>query len=205
MKKTYISNSSESVRMFDSDFMESLSKVKFYVPLLVYIPVIALVAWQSLGPLQFTAGTFSLWVLGGFAFWSLAEYLLHRFVFHFHPTSEWGKRIHFIFHGVHHDFPNDAGRLVMPPSASIPLAALFFGLFYLVFNNAAYPFFCGFISGYLIYDMVHYALHHSNFKTPFWRKLKKYHMLHHYSDENKGYGVTSSLWDKVFGSDFSKK
>ncbi|WP_237488186.1 sterol desaturase family protein [Hufsiella ginkgonis] len=185
--------------------MESLSKVPFYVPLIVYIPVIIWFIWKSLFSLNLSALTFSAYVTAGFAVWSFIEYFLHRFVFHFHPTSDWAKRIHFIFHGVHHDFPNDAGRLVMPPSASLPLASLFFLLFYVILGNMAFPLFCGFITGYLIYDMVHYALHHATFKSGFWKKLKKHHMLHHYSDDTKGYGVTSDFWDKIFRSDFIKK
>jgi sterol desaturase/sphingolipid hydroxylase (fatty acid hydroxylase superfamily) len=184
--------------------MESLSKVPFYVPLIVYIPVIAWFVWKS-----FSIG-FSIWsvaadILLGLAVWTITEYVMHRFVFHFHPTSTWGKRIHFIFHGVHHDYPNDAGRLVMPPSASIPLASLFFLFFYLLIGNYSFPVFIGFISGYLAYDMIHYALHHYNFKSEFWKRLKKHHMLHHYADDTRGYGVTSGMWDKVFKSDFIKK
>jgi sterol desaturase/sphingolipid hydroxylase (fatty acid hydroxylase superfamily) len=139
--------------------------------------------------------------------WTITEYLLHRYIFHFEPKSEWGKRIHFIFHGVHHDYPQDAKRLVMPPSASIPLAILFYLLFSLFFQNKSYllTFFAGFITGYLLYDMLHYAIHHHNFKSPLMKKLKVHHMLHHYADPAKGYGVSSALWDIIFKSNFSEK
>ncbi|WP_374166720.1 sterol desaturase family protein [Arcticibacter sp. MXS-1] len=206
MKKNFVSNSPESQRMFRSDLLESLSKVPFYVPLIVYLPVIAYLAWLGLEKAGMTAVHFAGALVGGLLVWSLIEYVLHRFVFHFHPTSEWGKRIHFIFHGVHHDYPNDAKRLVMPPSASIPLAVLFYLLFRAVMPAYyLYAFFAGFLTGYLLYDMTHYALHHYNFKNGFWKKLKKHHMLHHYSDETKGYGVSSSLWDGIFKTNFSKK
>lgn len=185
--------------------MEIFSKVPFYVPLIVYIPVIAWFVWKSFFDLRFDALTLTSVTLAGVAFWTATEYILHRYVFHFHPSAAWAKRIHFICHGVHHDFPNDAGRLVMPPAASLPLAALFFFLFYLVLGNYAFPFFCGFIAGYLVYDMIHYALHHYNFKSGLWKKLKKHHMLHHYADDTKGYGVTSIVWDKIFKSDFTDK
>ena len=65
------------------------------------------------------------WLLGGYLFWTLTEYWLHRIVFHFEPEKGIGARLHWIIHGVHHDHPNDPMRLVMPPSLSIPLAALF--------------------------------------------------------------------------------
>lgn len=206
MKKHYVSNSSESQRMFKSNFLESLSKVPFYVPLIVYIPVIAYLVYAAFAKDNLSILQFVISVAVGLIVWTVTEYILHRFVFHFHPTSEFGKRIHFIFHGVHHDYPNDAQRLVMPPSASIPMALIIYFLFSL-FVPAQYmsAFFAAFLVGYLFYDMTHYALHHANFKAGIWKKLKKHHMLHHYSDETKGYGVSSVLWDDIFKTDFPKK
>jgi len=199
MKKNFVSNSSESIRMFKSPLLEGLSKVPYFVPLLVFVPVIGYFSWKSIDLNGFAL--FAGYFLLGLLFWTLTEYVMHRFVFHFYPKSEWGKRIHFIFHGVHHDYPNDAKRLVMPPSASIPLATAFFFLFkYSLPATLLDGFFTGFIVGYLFYDMTHYMLHHAQFKNGIWKKLKQQHMLHHYDDPTKKYGVTSDLWDKVFGT-----
>ena len=206
MKKHYISNSTESVRMFKSNFLESFSKVHFAVPLVVYIPTISYLIYSSFS-LQPGSYYFVFYFLFGLTIWTITEYLLHRFVFHFEPKSAWGQRIHFIFHGVHHDYPQDAKRLVMPPSASIPLAILFYLLFSLFFTNQSslFSFFAGFLSGYLLYDMLHYAIHHAGFKNPLMKKLKHHHMMHHYSDPQKGYGVSSALWDIIFGTVFPVK
>lgn len=190
--------------MFKSPLLEGLSKVPYFIPLIVFIPAISYFFWQSiaLNPILTALGQ----ILVGLFIWTLIEYVMHRFVFHFYPKSAWGKRIHFIFHGVHHDYPNDAQRLVMPPSASIPLATAFYFLFRLLCPAAMLDgLFGGFLLGYLFYDMTHYMLHHAKFNSPFWRKLKQHHMLHHYDDATKGYGVTSDLWDKIFGSELSKK
>lgn len=206
MKKNYVSNSQESARMFKSDFLELFSKVHFSVPLFIYVPVIVFFTWQAFAAGNAGIFSFAAFYLLGVLVWSAAEYSLHRFVFHFVPRSAWGRRLHFILHGVHHDYPNDKGRLVMPPSVSIPLAFLFYCLFSLFLTKThLYSFFPGFVTGYLFYDMTHYAVHHYNFKSEFWKKLKKHHMLHHYSDSDKGYGVTSPLWDKILQSDFAKK
>jgi sterol desaturase/sphingolipid hydroxylase (fatty acid hydroxylase superfamily) len=205
MNKNFVSNSRESSRMFKSDFMESLSKVHFSVPLIIYIPVISYFIWKAFAVAQNTLPVFAGCFAAGLLFWTLTEYVLHRFVFHFVPDSEWGKRIHFIFHGVHHDYPNDAMRLVMPPSVSIPLATGFYFLFKLALPlEYVYAFFAAFMTGYLFYDISHYALHHANFKSAFWKKLKQHHMYHHYQDPDRGYGVSSKLWDKIFKSDFEK-
>jgi len=205
MKKNFVSNSEESTRMFKSGWMEALSKVHFSVPLFIYIPVIGYLSYRA-----FAGGISILWfvvyLLFGLAVWTVTEYILHRYVFHFVPKSKWGLRLHFIFHGVHHDYPKDALRLVMPPSASIPLAVGFYFLFSLFFKEKVnlYTFYSGFIIGYLAYDMMHYAMHHYNFKSSLMKRVKQHHMLHHYSDPTKGYGVSSALWDKIFNSDFPK-
>jgi 4-hydroxysphinganine ceramide fatty acyl 2-hydroxylase len=206
MKKNYISNSQESVRMFKSDFLESLSKVHFLVPVFIFVPVIIYFIY---GAFQNNIGivTFIEMFITGLIVWTLVEYVMHRFLFHYMPPDKpWAQRLHFIFHGVHHDYPSDAKRLVLPPSVSIPLALAF----YLMFNailpvNYIYGFFPAFLIGYLFYDESHYAIHHFNFKGKIWKKIKQHHMLHHYSDPAKGYGVSSPLWDKIFGSDFINK
>ncbi|QHS63175.1 sterol desaturase family protein [Chitinophaga agri] len=203
--KNYVSNSPESVPMFKSGLLEKLSKVHFSVPLFLYIPVIAWCCWMALAEVKSGFLIWALTVLAGLFVWSFVEYVMHRFVFHFVPASKWGLRLHFIFHGVHHDYPNDALRLVLPPSVSIPLATGFYFLFKSFIPEVYfYGFFAGFIAGYLFYDISHYALHHFNFKARFWKKLKKHHMMHHYADANRGYGVSSSFWDKIFRSDFQK-
>jgi sterol desaturase/sphingolipid hydroxylase (fatty acid hydroxylase superfamily) len=205
MKKNYVSNSEESVRMFKASWMEALSKVHWTVPLFLYIPVII---WSCYKAYTFNTPLltfFGLLVLG-IAVWTFTEYIMHRFVFHTELKGKIGERIHFIFHGVHHDYPSDRLRLVLPPSVSIPLAFGFFFLFsWLLPAGNVYSFFPGFLMGYLVYDITHYAIHHFNFKSGLWKRIKKHHMLHHYSDPHKGYGVSSSLWDKVFRSDFIKK
>src|SRR4029077_4993928 len=91
----------------------------------------------------------------GVLVWSLSEYLLHRFVFHYEPTQPWLQRVWYLIHGVHHEQPQCKTRLVMPPILSIPLAFLFYGLFALVVGALfrlpllVGPSFAGFLTGYL--------------------------------------------------------
>jgi len=206
MPKNYVSNGTESSRMFRNGFMESLSKVHYSVPLFIYIPVIVFCIYRAFAIDNNKIGWFFLYLAAGIFIWTITEYLLHRYIFHFVPKSKWGLRLHFIFHGVHHDYPRDAKRLVMPPSASIPLALLFYFLFrWLLPANMMDAFFAGFLVGYLVYDMTHYAIHHANFKSSVMKAVKQHHMLHHYSDSTRGYGVSSSLWDILFRSGFKDK
>ena len=206
MKKNYVSNSQESVRMFKNNFLESLSKVHFTVPLFIFVPVILFCFYKALFQSPIGIVTFIELFFVGLFVWTFVEYIMHRFLFNYMPDKPWALRLHFIFHGVHHDYPSDAKRLVLPPSVSIPLATGFYFLFNALFPpNYVFGFFPGFILGYLIYDISHYAIHHFNFKGSIWKKIKQHHMLHHYQDPEKGYGVSSPLWDKVFRSDFIKK
>lgn len=201
----YKSTSQESTRMFRNDFLESLSKVHWSVPLIIFVPVIAYCTWHAFVHFNISVVSYAAYFAGALLFWTLTEYVLHRFIFHWMPASAWGQRIHFIFHGVHHDYPNDAMRLVMPASVSIPLAVTFYFFFSFIFSGGyLFAFFSGFITGYLFYDLTHYAIHHANFKSGFWKKMKQHHMHHHYNDATRGYGVSSKLWDKIFSSDFVK-
>jgi sterol desaturase/sphingolipid hydroxylase (fatty acid hydroxylase superfamily) len=203
MPRNYVSNKDETARMFKSDFIEALSKVHFSVPLYIYVPVIMYLLYYSIGIFSLSAITILVYIVAGIAFWTVAEYLLHRFLFHFTPKTDFGKRISFIFHGVHHDYPNDTKRLVMPPSVSIPLAVIFYTIFYFIFGEVyVLPFFAGVIAGYLFYDISHYAIHHFNMHNKFWLLIKNHHMRHHYKDPTKGYGVSSPFWDAIFRTSF---
>jgi sterol desaturase/sphingolipid hydroxylase (fatty acid hydroxylase superfamily) len=187
--------------MFENPVLELLSRVHPVVPPLLYLPVIVFLLARALGPhdlaLLPVVGAF----FGGLFFWSLAEYLLHRFVFHLEPDSRWGRRLHFIIHGVHHDYPHDPMRLVMPPSVSVPLAVIVFLLFRAVLGaDWSLPFFGGFLIGYLVYDMSHYHIHHHRSDNRLSLALRRYHYRHHFQQATRGYGVTSPLWDKVFGT-----
>ncbi|MEA2469418.1 MAG: dihydroceramide fatty acyl 2-hydroxylase, partial [Thermoleophilaceae bacterium] len=105
-----------SPRMFDSDLLDKLSRVHPAVPVVIYVPEIAiLLALAVDGGGTSGLGLIGLFV-GGYLLWTLSEYWIHRVIFHFEPEEGFGARLHWIIHGVHHDHPNDPLRLVMPPS-----------------------------------------------------------------------------------------
>src|SRR5205085_5834890 len=136
------------------------------VPLIIFLPVIFYFLYKAVFVFNLSMLLITGMFILGLAVWTFTEYFLHRFVFHWLPPGKLGAKIHFIVHGVHHDYPSDSKRLVMVPSLSIPLAALFYYLFYLMFGQLyVAPFFVGFLTGYLFYDMTHYAVHHFNLKS----------------------------------------
>ncbi len=189
----------KTCRMFETDFLEKFSRIHPATPFVVYIPIVLAAFYRS-----HQRGAGALTELGiaaaGLLTWTLAEYVLHRYVFHWTNDTAWGRRFHFMAHGVHHDFPSDGDRLVMPLLTSIPLAFLFYGLFYLAFGSTAHadPFFAGFAIGYLGYDGTHYAIHHFKQTSRVGKLVKRHHMLHHHADHDGGFGVSSPLWDVIF-------
>ena len=188
-----------SPKMFDTPWLNRLSRVHPSVPLIIFVPII--VGMLVIGLIDGTGAWTPVWLVGGYLFWTLTEYWLHRIVFHFEPEDGIGARLHWIIHGVHHDHPNDPMRLVMPPSVSIPLAAIFIFVFRIVLGSPAFlPFGAGFLAGYLFYDMLHYHVHHHRPTTALGRNLRELHMRHHFQNHERGYGVSAPFWDHVFGT-----
>ena len=184
--------------MFENPLLERLSRISPRTVLAVFVPYCLLAFYQGLraGTDLGTAG----WLfLAGILFWTFFEYILHRFVFHFYPDWKLQQRLQFTMHGVHHQYPNDKDRLVMPITVSIPLSFLLLGVFYLLLGNLAWSFGSGFMLGYLAYDMTHYSIHFfTRVKHPIFLKLRQHHMDHHFRDSQRGFGVSSPFWDHIF-------
>jgi dihydroceramide fatty acyl 2-hydroxylase len=185
-----------SPRMFDNELLDKLSRVHPAVPVIIFAP--AIVVLIVLAASRMSALTLIGLFVGGYFFWSLSEYWIHRIIFHFEPEDGIGARLHWIIHGVHHDHPNDPLRLVMPPSVSVPLSALFCVGFWAVLGEHWYAFGAGFLAGYLIYDMMHYYLHHHRPKSNLGKRLRELHMRHHFQDHTTGFGISAPYWDAVF-------
>ena len=184
--------------MFDSRLLDACSRVHPAVPVILFLP--AIVVLLVLGVSR-TGAVALAWVAGGYVFWTLTEYWMHRVVFHFEPEDGIGARLHWIIHGVHHDHPNDPMRLVMPPSVSVPLAIVFYVLFRVVLGADIAPAFgAGFLFGYLLYDMTHYHVHHHKPRTRLGKRMRELHMRHHFQDDTRGFGVSAPWWDHVFGT-----
>ncbi len=201
-----INHSDVPIRLFKSDFLEFFTHISPVAVLVIWAPVVAYFLIRAIRNVL-AGGAWLIIPVGfiaGVAIWTFAEYTLHRFLFHYHAKGERAQRIFFLFHGVHHAQPQLKTRLVMPPVVSIPLAAIFYGLFYLVVAvllkgpQWVEPLFAGFMVGYLAYDLIHYATHHFKMRSGYWKYIKRYHMAHHFKAPNALYGVSSPIWDYVF-------
>jgi sterol desaturase/sphingolipid hydroxylase (fatty acid hydroxylase superfamily) len=187
--------------MFESDFVDFFSRTHWSVVPLLYVPAAAVLFGYGVVRVGLGLGVSLALGVAGFMVWSLTEYWLHRTFFHWVPRGRWGERMHFLVHGVHHEWPKDKYRLVMPPAVSVTLFFLFLGLFSLVLGSRlVWPFHAGFVLGYMTYDVTHYYVHHYNPKTRYGLALKKHHMLHHFKNPKSRFGVSSMVWDVVFGT-----
>jgi sterol desaturase/sphingolipid hydroxylase (fatty acid hydroxylase superfamily) len=185
--------------MFENRVLDFFTRVHPAVPPAIFGPAIIVMLVTAFGR-NSVLETLGL-VLGGYVFWTLFEYWLHRVVFHFEPEKGLGARLHWMMHGVHHDHPNDPLRLVMPPSVSVPLGLLVLSGFWAVLGyDAALAFGGGFLIGYLAYDMLHYVLHHHQPRSALGRRLRELHMRHHFQDDERGFGISAPYWDRVFGT-----
>lgn len=191
---------SQSPRMFESDFFDFFSRCHPVAVPVLYGPGVVVLLIASLRRAHVTLGGSALLFGLGFALWTLAEYWLHRLVFHWQGSSTWSQRLHFLLHGVHHRWPHDKYRLVMPPGASIPLYFGFLLLFLFALGPWGWAFHAGFVAGYAFYDLTHYWLHHGRPRGAYGRRLRRHHMLHHFKDSSFGFGVSNLIWDRVFGS-----
>jgi sterol desaturase/sphingolipid hydroxylase (fatty acid hydroxylase superfamily) len=194
--KATISRKDESIRLFKNPVLEYFSHIHPRVPFIVYLPILFWCLYSGLAAHSVVAVLLS--ALVGLLFWTLTEYIMHRFVFHYHPRLEWGKNISFLMHGIHHQYPKDSTRLVMPLLISVPLAVVFYILFAFISPEYGRSAYVGFLIGYLSYDGLHFAIHHFAMRGPILSFIRAYHLKHHFQNEHKGYGVSNPLWDVVF-------
>jgi sterol desaturase/sphingolipid hydroxylase (fatty acid hydroxylase superfamily) len=186
-------------RIFQNAALEALTKTHPAFIIGLYVPLSGLSLWYCCVYQQATLLLALSLFLAGMIFWTLVEYLLHRYVFHFISESELVQRFHYTVHGVHHEYPMDTERLIMPPVPSVIVVSLFYLLYYAVMGNYVYGFLPGFVMGYLIYASIHYAIH--AYKPPKgFQYLWRHHNLHHFKYPDRAFGVSFPFWDMVFGT-----
>lgn len=189
----------ESIRIFKNPILESFTHVHPIVPLILWVPVILFLFYRGVAIKGLGVLDFGVLLIAGMLLWTFTEYILHRYVFHWNANSRAGKYFVFLFHGLHHDDPQDPTRLVMPPVPAIIIVSLLWMLFSAIFPALYIDVLMAyFLIGYLCYDYIHYATHHFAMTGKIGKYLRKYHLQHHYAGEKSKYGVSSPLWDYVF-------
>lgn len=187
--------------LYKGKFMESITRAPIWVPQLMWISVVILFLYSSFARFKLSPLEVIPLFLGGIVLWTFLEYMIHRFVYHTETNSEAFIRLQFTMHTIHHQHPKDSERLAMPPLPGLILAGAFLSIFVLIIGVYAVAFFPGFIFGYLLYITLHYYQH--LVKSPKykpWQRLWVHHKGHHYSNPYSAFGVSTRLWDWVFGT-----
>ena len=190
----------ESGRLFKSPVLEALTRTHIAFPLTIFYGVGFLaffgsLVWIGIGVVP----AISLFLVGAF-FFTLVEYLVHRYLYHMEADTPRKARLQYLFHGIHHDHPRDKKRLALPPLMSVLVAAMFVGLFRLLMGTYGYAFGGGFMTGYATYLLAHYAIHVYSPPKNALGAIWKHHNLHHFVGDTGAFGVSSPLWDHIFGT-----
>lgn len=198
-----VSSRPQRMKLFENEKLERLTVISpkgFAVTWLVVLGLALYASWGVCGILR-SSGL----ALAGLLVWTLFEYCMHRFIFHFESRTQWGQRLAFVMHGNHHDAPGDPYRNLMPPIVSLAILGAFWCLFLVLLGPPGSVLFLGFGIGYVLYDVVHYACHQYPMKSPVLRQLRRHHIRHHYAKVAGNYAITAIFWDRVFRTDIPAK
>ena len=164
-----IKNSGSAI-LFKNSNAEKFTKSNPLLIWAMYLILITAMLYYSYTTLQLSLMEMGLLFIAGSFVWTLTEYLIHRFVFHFITENKTGKKIIYLFHGNHHEYPRDKERLFMPPVPSLIISAVFFSIMFVTatvlgHQSYSFPFFCGF--AFFISHLWKHALRHSCHEAAF--------------------------------------
>lgn len=198
--KNFVTNENVSPALFENKWLDMLTRTHIAVPVgLFFLYAAGLIYWTTrvteLSALQITGLFFTGWFV-----FTFVEYIVHRRVYHMPATTERQKKISYTMHGIHHDYPKDKARLAMPPLMSVLIGTILLLIFKLILDQYSFSFLAGFMVGYACYLLVHYSVHIFRPPNNVFKALWTNHAIHHYGDEDILYGVSSPIWDHVFGT-----
>lgn len=176
-----------------------------WMPTATFLPVGVLITYLSLHFHPRSLGETLGWILLGLLSWTLVEYVLHRYIFHWVDASERWKAVALAgsrLHTYHHQSSDTSDLIVAPPA----LTAIFATPLYLAFALLTWSFSAaalvetGLLIGFIVYEWVHFGDHRFLPKTKIGKYLRKYHLQHHFRNPDRQYGITNPFWDIVFGT-----
>ncbi len=197
----FVSHKEVPAEIYDKEIFANMYTTNPVGYLYFYVPLFLVLTIYSLAVLAISIFTYFAYVAAAIGFWTVFEYVMHRYFFHWQPTNKWGKQFIYSLHKAHHEYPNDNRLLLVSWLLSFPSFLMLYGLFYVLLGSVnVNPFMAGMVACYIAYDWLHYASHNYNFKNSLFQKLKRHHMMHHFQDKEKNYGFTSTLWDKILNT-----
>ncbi len=192
--------STGSGQLFSSPVLEKLTRTHIAIPIVIFLSYAVAILYWSIGHTSLSGSHTTVLFFVGILVFTWVEYNVHRYVFHIPTPTAFKKKFQYIVHGVHHEFPRDKERLAMPPLLSITIATILLLLCRLVMGDLAFAFMPGFLVGYALYLFVHYVVHAYPPPKGWLKSLWVNHAIHHYKDGEVVFGVSSPLWDYVYGT-----
>jgi sterol desaturase/sphingolipid hydroxylase (fatty acid hydroxylase superfamily) len=199
--KTNISPKNKGTKqLFDSPVLERLTRTHISIPVSIFVVYsVSLLYWsvtQTNLSVWVSAGMFS----AGLLLFTWVEYMTHRYVFHMKTYTAAREKIQYVIHGIHHEFPKDKDRLAMPPLLSVTIATVLLLVLKVLLGDLVFSFLPGFLVGYTAYLSIHYLVHAYPPPNGFFKFLWVNHSIHHYKDGEMIFGVSSPLWDYIYGT-----
>jgi sterol desaturase/sphingolipid hydroxylase (fatty acid hydroxylase superfamily) len=205
MAETIQPKNKGSKQLFKNPILEKLSRTHISVPLTIFFVYSAALLYWNVTHTSLSAGTTIGMFFLGFVTFTWIEYMVHRYVFHMGTFTALREKIQYTVHGVHHEFPKDKSRLAMPPLLSITISTVLLLLFRLMMGDFVFSFLPGMLVGYAYYLSVHYMVHVYQPPKNIFKWLWINHAVHHYKDGEYVFGVSSPIWDYIYGTMREKK
>ncbi len=187
-------------QLFKNPIIEKLTRTHIAVPVSIFALYSAALLYWSIAYTSLSIGISVAMYAYGFVVFTWVEYQVHRHVFHMGTNTEWRKKTQYLIHGVHHEYPKDKDRLAMPPVASVTIGTVLLLLLRLVMGDFAFSFMPGFMTGYAYYLLIHYMVHAHQPPKNLFKWLWVNHSVHHYKNGKAVFGVTSPVWDFLYGT-----
>lgn len=189
-----------SARMFVNPVLEKISRTHISVPIAMFLGLGTYSLYWGISTTEISLMGAVALLIGGFLTFTFVEYIMHRYLYHMEPDSKFKDKVQYSMHGVHHDYPKDKDRLAMPPFISAMYAVILYFLFDFIMGEYAFYFLPGFLAGYAGYLGVHFIVHAFQPPKNFLKVLWVNHAIHHYKDPDVAFGVSTPIWDYVFGT-----
>jgi sterol desaturase/sphingolipid hydroxylase (fatty acid hydroxylase superfamily) len=133
----------------------------------------------------------------GIVSWTLAEYLMHRFLGHEHKGKNFFKAEHGQHHAKYNYFAPAYKKALL---ALVVTATLYLFMQAVLSSSIALAYLSGFLGMYIIYEVTHYRFHIRKPVAKPFILLRKHHFYHHFHNPKSNHGVTTRFWDRVFGT-----
>jgi sterol desaturase/sphingolipid hydroxylase (fatty acid hydroxylase superfamily) len=193
-----------SAVLFESPLLERISRTHISIPIIMFLGLSGISFFYAVTSTDISLGIGFLVLIAGYFVFTFVEYMMHKHFFHMEPDTPVKDKLQYSVHGVHHDYPRDKDRLAMPPFVSAAYAAISYLIFRLIMGDYALYFLPGFLIGYASYLGVHYIVHAFSPPKNFLKILWVNHAIHHYKDPDMAFGVSTPLWDIIFGTNPKK-